>query len=82
VAKDFDYIVFVKTVEEEREVLNEISILNQSDVDRNYQIKWHGIQTIDTQGCYSRINVRGNFESYELFLKSGKYHVEIVERSN
>lgn len=80
-AKDFDYIVFTKTIEEEREVLNEISILNQSDVDHKYQIKWHGIQTIDAQGCYSRINVRGNFESYELFLKSEKYHVELVERS-
>jgi hypothetical protein len=79
--KDFDYTVFAKTVEEQTEILNEISILNQSDVDHTFQIKWHGVQIIDAQGCYSKINMRSGQGALEFFLKGDKYHVETIGRS-
>ena len=72
------FVIFAKSFEEEQAVLGEISILNQSDVDQMYQLRWFGIHVIDAPGCFSKINVRGTMESYEIFGKDDRYHVELL----
>ena len=73
-----NFLIFAKSFEEEQAILSEISILNQSDVDQMYQLKWFGIHVIDAPGCFSKINLKGTSESYEIFSKDDRYHVELL----
>ena len=72
------FVIFAKSVDEELAVLSEISVLNQSDVDQMYQSSLVGIHVIDAVGCFSKITIRGTKQSYEIFKKDDRYHVELL----
>ncbi len=72
------FVVFTKSVDEERAVLSEISVLSQSDVDQMYHTSLIGIHVIDALGCFSKVSIRGTRQSYEIFKKDDRYHVELL----